>query len=271
MGIDQIGSGIIRQLYSPPESSHKGQNGVLTVIGGSKKYHGAPLLAIKAASRFVDLLYFYSPEKENGGLLHYLKAHKCTFIAIDGKELDKTIEKSDCVLIGNGLEINKVNERLVNSILNKYNKKKRIVLDAGALHLVEPKLLNLNVCITPHILEFYSLFGKRGNQKTVPEMAAKYGCTILLKHPEGDLISDGKELAINMTGNEGMTKGGTGDTLAGLVAGLACKNKLFVAAKSAAYLNGFAGDLLKKERGVHYDADDLADYLPVAFHKALGK
>jgi len=217
------------------------------------------------------LLYFHSPEKRNGELLHYLKAHKCTFIAIEEKELENTIGKSDCILLGNGMEINAENKRLVNSILKKYSKKKRIVLDAGALHMADKKLFNLNTCVTPHILEFYTLFGKYGNKKTVPEMAAKYGCTVLLKLASGDLISDGKELAINETGNEGMTKGGTGDTLAGLVAGLACKNKLLVAAKAAAYLNGLAGDFLKKERGTHYDADDLADYLGIAFEKALEK
>ncbi|MFH1750253.1 MAG: ADP/ATP-dependent (S)-NAD(P)H-hydrate dehydratase, partial [Candidatus Micrarchaeota archaeon] len=211
------------------------------------------------------------PEKRNAELLYFLKGHKCTFIAIEGKELKKTIEKSDCVLIGNGMEINATNRKLVNSLLKKFNKKKRFVLDAGSLHMVDKKLLNINVCITPHILEFFSLFGKRGNRQTVLGMAEKYGCTVLLKLPTGDLISDGKELAINDTGNEGMTKGGTGDVLAGLVAGIACKNKLFAAAKAGAFLNGFAGDMLKKERGTHFDADDLADYLGIAFETAIRK
>ncbi|MFH1751307.1 MAG: bifunctional ADP-dependent NAD(P)H-hydrate dehydratase/NAD(P)H-hydrate epimerase, partial [Candidatus Micrarchaeota archaeon] len=106
MEISSTGPGDLHRLYSVPEGSHKGENGILTVIGGSGKYHGAPLLAIKAASRFVDLLYFHSPEKRNAELLYFLKGHKCTFIAIEGKELKKTIEKSDCVLIGNGMEIN---------------------------------------------------------------------------------------------------------------------------------------------------------------------
>ncbi|MEK6954411.1 MAG: NAD(P)H-hydrate dehydratase [Candidatus Micrarchaeota archaeon] len=266
-----VGDRDVRKISIPAKNSHKGQNGILTIIGGSTKYHGAPLLAIKAASRFVDLLYFHSPEKSNMELLHFLKGHKCTFIGIDAKELDKTIQKSDCVLIGNGMEINPANKKLLNSLLKKYSKKKKFVLDAGALHMVDKKLLNSNVIITPHILEFYALFGKNANKASAPGMAKKYGCIVLLKHPDGDLISDGKSLFINQTGNEGMTKGGTGDTLAGLCAALACKNSLFLAAKCAAYLNGLAGDLLKKERGVHFDADDLADYFGVAFEMALEK
>ncbi|MFH0835906.1 MAG: hypothetical protein V1834_01975, partial [Candidatus Micrarchaeota archaeon] len=55
----------VRSLSQPKAASHKGQNGVLTVVGGSNKYHGASILAMKAASRFVDLVYFYSPAKLN--------------------------------------------------------------------------------------------------------------------------------------------------------------------------------------------------------------
>ncbi|MFH0971409.1 MAG: NAD(P)H-hydrate dehydratase [Candidatus Micrarchaeota archaeon] len=271
MKIGKIDANILSKLYVPPEKSHKGQNGVLTIIGGSRKYHGAPLLAIKSASRFVDLVYFFSPEKANMQLLRFLKAQKNTFIAIEKKELEFAIEKSNCVLMGNGMEINAENKRLVNSLLKKFNRHKKFVLDAGALHMVDKKLLNWNVCITPHVLEFISLFGKSGNQRAAFEMAKKYNCVILLKHPEADLVSDGKVLELNETGNEGMTKGGTGDTLAGLTAALACKNNIFLAAKSAIFLNGYAGDLLKREKGVHFDADDLADSLPSAFQKAIGK
>ncbi|MFH1442988.1 MAG: NAD(P)H-hydrate dehydratase [Candidatus Micrarchaeota archaeon] len=260
---------ILQQLYASPEGSHKGQNGVLTIIGGSRKYHGAPLLAIKSASRFADLIYFHSPEKNNLDLLRFLKTHKCTFIAIERRELEKTIEKSDCVLMGNGMEINGANRKMLNSVLAKFGDKK-FVLDAGALHMVEKKLLSPNICITPHVIEFNSLFNKPANQKNVFEKAYEYKCVILLKHPEADIVTDGKELFTNKTGNEGMTKGGTGDTLAGLVAAFGCKNPLFIAAKSAIFLNGFAGDLLKHERGTHFDADDLADYFGIAFHKATG-
>ncbi len=268
MKTENVAANILGKLYVPQEGSHKGQNGVLTVIGGSKKYHGAPLLAIKAASRFADLVYFHSPEKNNLKLLQFLKAGKCTFIAIERKELESHISSSNCVLIGNGLELTPENRRLLNSLLKKHGRHRKFVLDAGALHLLDKKHLNWNVCITPHVIEFYSLFGKHGNPHSVLAMARKYNCVILFKHPEGDLISDGKAVFLNSSGNEGMTKGGTGDTLAGLTAALACKNNLFLAARAAAFLNGFTGDLLKKERGASYDADDLADNMGIAFKKA---
>ncbi|MBI5224336.1 NAD(P)H-hydrate dehydratase [Candidatus Micrarchaeota archaeon] len=267
MNSEVITSRIMKKLYVAPENSHKGQNGVLTIIGGSKKYHGAPLLAISAASRFADLLYFHSPEKQNNSLLQFLKSKKSTFIAIGKSEIAATIKKSDCVLIGNGLELNPQNKRLVNSLLKKFPSKK-FILDAGALHLVDKKLLSENVCLTPHMLEFASLFGKPASEQTVVEMASKCNCVILLKHPDGDLVSDGYEIAKNFTGNEGMTKGGTGDVLAGLLAAIACKNDLFTSAKSAAFLNGYAGDLLKKRMGTNFDAQDLADELANAYMEA---
>ncbi len=267
MKSELVKKNVLGKLHKAPTESHKGENGVLLVIGGSKKYHGAPLLAIKSASKFVDLVYFYSPERENMELLHFLRAHKNTFIAIDRRELDETINKADCILIGNGMEIDDANKKLLNQLLKKYGKGKRFVLDGGALHLVDKRLLNKNVCITPHGMEYYSLFNKHGNQKSVQLMSKKFGCVILLKSPEGDIICDGKSIAINETGNAGMTKGGTGDVLAGLVGAFSCKNDLFIAAKAAIYLNGMAGDVLKRIRGNNFDADDLADSIPIIFQK----
>ena len=83
-----------------------------------------------------------------------------------------------------------------------------------------------------------------------------------------DFITDGKRLAANRTGNAGMTKGGTGDVLAGLAAALATKNGLFEAACAAALVNGAAGDALFKRVGFNYNAGDLIEALPVAFERA---
>jgi len=50
-------------LPHPKENSHKGQNGVILIIGGNRTYHGAPILAALAAMRFCDLVYFFPPRK----------------------------------------------------------------------------------------------------------------------------------------------------------------------------------------------------------------
>ncbi len=251
-------------LRKPKKTSRKGENGVLLVVGGSKRFHGAPLLAIQAASRFVDLVFFHSPEKSNHALLEKMKAGSCLFITVPRKELSATVEKCDCVLAGNGLEPDAANKKCVNRMLRK-NENKKFVLDAGALRVVDKKLLTKNVLVTPHANEFKALFGLPATKKNVKEAAKRFGCIVLLKGPV-DVVSDGKTVFENKTGNAGMTKGGTGDVLAGLAAALACKNSLFSAAKAAAKINGLAGDLLYKELGPAFNAQDLVLALPIAFN-----
>lgn len=91
-------------------------------------------------------------------------------------------------------------------------------------------------------------------------MAGKYNCVIVLTGPV-DYISDGKELYENKTGNVGMTKGGTGDVLAGLVGGLMATNDLLISAQAGVYLNGLVGDKLYEKKGTFYNAEDLISKL----------
>ena len=261
---------IVKKLFAPKPPSHKGQNGLLCVVGGSKKYHGAPLLAIKAASRIVDLVFFYSPARLNYGVLAKMKAGSNCFITLEReKELEEWIEKSDCILVGNGLEINAGNKKLVNGLLRKFPRKK-FVLDAGALRMVDKKLLGRNVLVTPHPLEFKALFGVNASPEEAKRQAGKWNCIVLLKQ-RWCFVTDGKRVGRNNNGNEGMTKGGTGDVLAGLCAALACKNDLFLAAQAAAFVNGRAGDALKKAKSVYYNADDLAEEIPFALARVIRK
>jgi len=71
-------------------------------------------------------------------------------------------------------------------------------------------------------------------------------------------------------GNSGMTKGGTGDVLAGLVAALSCNNDLFLAASAASYFNKKAGEALFEKVGYYFNASDLAQEIPVVMKKLLG-
>ena len=264
-----IAKGVLKKLFTPKPASHKGENGVLCVVGGSERYHGAPLLSIKAASRIVDLVFFFSPAKLNYSVLAKMKSQSNCFISLQNEmELEKRLVTSDCILMGNGLGVNSKNKKLVNGLLKKFPSKK-FVLDAGALHLADKKLLGKNVLVTPHELEFKALFGINASPEEAKKQSAKYGCVILLKQ-RYCFVTDGKEIVQNKNGNQGMTKGGTGDVLAGLSAALACKNPLFLSAQAAAFANGFAADLLLKEKGFYYNADDLAGEIPFALKKLVG-
>jgi len=92
-----VGKSVFRTLYTPAKRSRKGQNGVLFVVGGSEKYHGAPLLAAKAASKIVDLVYFHSPAQLNHEILAKIKGESDCFIAIPAEEVFAVAEKSDCI------------------------------------------------------------------------------------------------------------------------------------------------------------------------------
>ncbi|OIO26094.1 NAD(P)H-hydrate dehydratase [Candidatus Micrarchaeota archaeon CG1_02_55_41] len=226
----------------------KGDNGRLLVAGGSKKYHGAPLLAIKAASRFVDLIYYYSPHAPNAQVK---QKNKC-FISVEKPNPNRV----DCVLIGNGLDVNPENKRLVNQLLKK---SKRAVLDAGAIRMAGSFE---GTIVTPHAREFEDVFKLKASKANALRVAKQNNCVVLLKG-KIDFIASPARVRENRTGNEVMTRGGTGDVLAGLCAALHCKNPAFESACAAAWINGRAGDKLKRRRRV-FNAEDLARALPEA-------
>ncbi len=92
--------------------------------------------------------------------------------------------------------------------------------------------------------------------------AKKLDATILLKG-HVDVVSEGKRVKLNFTGNPGMTVGGTGDILSGVVgAFLAQKADSFEAAVAGAFINGAAGDFVQEEKGYHMVPTDILDWIP---------
>lgn len=254
-----IGCEVICGLRKNLEGSHKGENGKLLIIGGSEKYHGAPILSAKIASKIVDLVYFASVP-ENNALVREMKSALCEFITLQKAEILQIAEMVDVILIGPGLDNAEELGGLVNFLLKKYPQKK-FVLDADALKYLDKKLLNENVVMTPHRGEFREFFNCEATEENVKKMAKKYNCLLVVKGAE-DFVASKSDFKINQTGNAGMTKGGTGDVLAGLVAGLACKNDLFLSAQAGIFLNGLAGDHLQKKVGDYFNASDLIEEIP---------
>ncbi|MDD5162630.1 MAG: NAD(P)H-hydrate dehydratase [Candidatus ainarchaeum sp.] len=261
MNCSKITKSIFKKLKKRSPKSHKCQNGLVLIIAGSKQYQGSLVFSAKTASRLADLI-FACTAKEN---IPIIKKISPELIVHPMKDSLKLAEKADSILIGPGLEKNQKNKLLIKKILKKFWNKKTI-LDATALRLISPENLHSNCCVTPHAKEFLALFHEKPSKKTVFRNAQKNNCIIVAKSPI-DFISNGKKIFCNSTGNPGMTTGGTGDTLAGLIAGFAAKNSLLESALAACYLNGFAGDLLFKERGFMFNAEDLMEKLPIAYKK----
>jgi len=253
----------IRKLHIPSHDSHKGQNGRLLVIGGSHLFHAASLWALTVASRIVDLVH-YSSVPENNAIIHEEKKEFRNGIVVPRGELGTYIEEDDCILIGPGMTRDHETETITNELFKKYPDK-QWVIDAGSLQMMDISLIPKNAILTPHHGEFAHTFGT----EEVANIAKKYHCTVLLKGEKDIACNRDGECREIIGGNGGMTKGGTGDVLAGLIAALACKNDPFLATIAGSFINKKAGDELYKKVGPYFNATDLANQIPVTMKELL--
>jgi ADP-dependent NAD(P)H-hydrate dehydratase / NAD(P)H-hydrate epimerase len=272
-----IKKNIFKNLNLPKPNSRKRDNGTLLIISGSLKYFGAMLFCVKAASRLVDLIFVLTT-KENRKLIEKLKYKTAEFMPVESPinghatgsaPIHRPLDDANCILIGPGLDISPRTKKLTLDVLKSG---KKAVLDADALNVLDKNLMKYLSpvhILTPHHREFKKLFTLDANAQNASKMAKKYNCTIVLKGPV-DIIaeSDGK-ISLNKTGNAGLTKGGTGDVLAGLIAGFYCTNDSFTSAAAGTFLIGAAGDALHKKVGTFYNAEDIINQIPLTLKKLV--
>lgn len=244
----------LSQIVMPSEDSHKGQNGRVLVIGGSKLFHSASFWSAHMASKIVDMVHFSSPVMENNELMRVrAKGKFWEGIVVGWEEVEHYIEEDDVILIGVGMERGEETRRIVNDLLSKYPDKKWVV-DGGALQECNPKLLKESMIVTPNPREVSVLTEKLEVKKE--DLHQVLPATILAKG-RVDVVWGGGERVEIEGGSPGMTKGGTGDVLAGLVAGLYAKSPAFASCVVASQVNKLAGENLEKSVGVFFAASDL--------------
>jgi NAD(P)H-hydrate epimerase len=266
------------RVRRPPEA-HKGQFGRLLVIGGSETFSGAPSLVALAAYRTgTDLVFVAAPEKTaqvisafSPNLISIKLPGECLAVA-HIRMLREHIEKATAVVVGPGLGQSTKTVSAVRRVLPIIRElRKPLLLDADALRclgVVKKKAFDDSTVLTPHAGEFQAISGKtppkdlKVRSSEVKAFAAKSGAVTLLKGAT-DVISDGEHVRLNDTGNPGMTVGGTGDVLSGIVAGLISQGvNTFRAAVAGAFINGAAGDLAEERLGYHLTPTDLLEYIP---------
>jgi len=251
---------------------YKGQNGRVLIIGGSKDYVGAPALAGIAALRTgVDIVTVCAPEKTAWQINAYSpdlitkKFLGDELSLTHTKEIVKMSEKFDVVLIGPGLGQKK---DFVLKLIREISKP--FVIDADAVKVISLEVVK-NSILTPHLKEFEILY-KNNIQKPVYDelefglniknIKQKIGNNVILLKGKEDKIFSKHRRSTNKTGHNSMTKGGTGDILAGIAAGLLAQSgNLFESAKEAAYVNGKLGEYMYKQRGYGYTASDMVNEL----------
>ncbi len=268
----------LKKLYTPAKNSSGEDNGQITIIGGSELFHGAPLLCLAVASRIVDMVFFASPEKSVGMIAESMKSKLFSFIWIPSKDLESYIEKSDAILIGPGfmrfksekisleerenLDISgKFTKEFTQKLLEKFPNKKWVI-DAGSLQTMDARFIPQNSILTPNIKEFEILFGSKFSKDEALKKAKEYKCIIVVKGPTTYVFDDGEEIMEINGGNAGLTKGGTGDVESGLTVALLAKNDPMLAACAGSFVTKYAADEIQKEKGVYYNADDLAAKIP---------
>lgn len=273
-------------LPERPPFSHKGTFGRVLLICGSRGMVGCCTLAAEGALRsgaglvtlaFPDVLYnsvtstlreclFMPLESDERGYISHLAV---------GDILDAA-QKSDVVMIGCGIGTGYAQSLITTSLLELDNKP--LIIDADAINCMAmcPGILKkatARVLLTPHPGEMSRLTRlsveeiENNREGVIRDFCREYNVNVLLKGHE-TLISDSgcTELYMNKTGNSGLAKGGAGDLLSGIIAGLtpSMKGDLFKSAVLGAYVHGMSADILK---------DEISEYsiLPSDCASVLGK
>jgi hydroxyethylthiazole kinase-like uncharacterized protein yjeF len=281
MNMERFDERWLNNLWRPTETTGKFNGGQVTIVGGSSLFHGAPILALKAASRCVGMVYLATPESDKG-VAEQLKASLSSFIWIPREELGQYLAKSNAVLVGPGLmrnhnesdgivcdNVGRLTREISLEVFEKCGKSK-VVVDGGSLQVLEVEDIPKGTIITPNRKEYEMLFREKLSDETseivdqVSRKAKAFGLTILHKG-RMSVVSDGERTITIEGGSMGMIKGGTGDVIAGLVVGLLAKNEPMLAVSVASYLTNSAAEGLEKERGTMFNADDLAERVAEVF------
>ncbi len=259
--------------------SHKGQNGRVMVIGGSDEFTGAPVLSGMATMRSgVDTLRIAVPETIRDIVAGY--AEDFIVVKVNGPRItsksfkkyrDMAIKRHDVITIGMGLSNHPDCTKFVREFFEYARDKVNFVIDAEAIRAFKGNLdliKDRNVILTPHKRELRMMIDEELPREFpdliefIQEKAKELGIVLIVKG-KIDIISNGYRTLLNNTGHAGMTVGGSGDVLAGVVA--AAYNFIddpFIAAAVATYIMGKAGEACAEEYGYSLIASDIIKRIP---------
>jgi NAD(P)H-hydrate epimerase len=268
-----VGPGDLLKLPRRKPESHKGYAGRILVIGGGP-YSGAPALCAMAALRCgADLVRVAVPSSVSDTVASFSPNLIVTPLCDDYLNTEdlplikKMISESDVVVLGMGLGRHPDTQFALREIIPMCP---RAVVDADGLYGLDFEEKNYSdIIITPHSGEFNRITGLKlpvdlaGQMKLVGEFAADNRLTVLLKGKR-DIISKDGVVRLNVSGNSGMSVGGTGDVLAGITAALYATCDALTSACCAAFISGRAGDLCYEKYGNGLLATDIIEAIPEA-------
>lgn len=237
------------RLPHPKPDGHKYDRGHCIVIGGDK-LTGAARLASEAAARTGAGLTTIIASSEAAGI--YRAASPAHIMIEDERDPITQLEdkRRNVLVLGPGLGSD--SDKALKWLKSRGDQ--RLVLDADGLRTEAMKFLREGDVLTPHAAEYKKLFASR----TPQEAASALGCTIILKG-EKTIITDGARSVVNDHASPYLASAGTGDVLAGIIAGLMAQGmESFDAACAAVWMHGEAG----RRIGPGLVASDLPGALP---------
>ena len=251
-----------RLLVRKPDSN-KGTYGRTLIIAGSKNMGGAAILSASAAYRSgTGLVKVLTHEINKTALLCRMPECLISTYLDDmplAAELKADFEWAKSIAVGPGLSMNGVAAEITRCVLEREDKVR--ILDADALNIIAAEHIDYKgsnegrIIITPHIMEMSRLTGKTTADikehmiETAKEYAIQHSCICILKDAR-TVVTDGQKVYINCTGNDGMSTGGCGDVLTGLIAGMTAMGlDAFDAACLSVYVHGKAGDYVAAGKG----------------------
>ncbi len=267
-------------------NGNKGTFGKVLIIAGSKDMVGCCSLAALGALRsgaglvklcFPDCLYTALTSKLSEPVFMPVETNEQGFIShLALSEILEEAQSCDAVLLGCGIGVGYTQSLLTTSLITQ--SETPLILDADALNNLAPcvNILLKRKCpvlLTPHPGEMARLLNNSideieiNREKIITDFCNNYKVNVLLKGHKTLVLNENlSELYINNTGNTGLSKGGSGDLLSGIIAALTAqlKGDLFSAAALGAYVHGLSAEVLKNE---------MSEYsiLPTDCANALGK
>jgi NAD(P)H-hydrate epimerase len=275
-------------LPKRPADSHKGRFGTVLVVAGSRGLAGAAALCGASALRsgaglvrvacaaevqptvagFEPSYMTYPLASDHDGLIRFDPAREA---------LERLLPGADVLAVGPGLGQSEDVRRLVRWVVESVGLPTVLDADglnglAGQTHLLQG--LSRPMVLTPHPGEFARLTGKTiaeiqaDREGEAVALAAVAEPLVVVLKGSGTVVTDGRRVYVNTTGNPGMATGGVGDVLTGVIASLiGQKLPAFEAARLGVYVHGLAGDIARDQNGeVGLIAGDVVDALPDAFY-----
>lgn len=277
------------------EFDHKGTHGHALVIAGSAEYLGAAILCTGAALRSgCGLVSVHIPAAGRSAMLI---SHPAAIVSADGapvfSSLPADLGKYSAVAVGPGIGRSETAAAALEKLLAclpQHPEIRTTVLDADALNIIfeRPEMMSMipeGSVLTPHVGELSRLLRAAGNCGLLEDVApagapwcddlhkvalvrqfcARLKSVIVLKGAHTMVCSPDGRCFFNMSGNPGMAKGGSGDVLTGLVAGLAARGyDSLSAAILGVWFHGLAGDAAASLRGMEaMNAEDILENIRI--------